>query len=127
MIKCLNMTLCFSASLLATAAPALADIGYHGHEAKAGETISEAITFSDLDLADEEGREVLAERVKRAVDRICPPNRSMQNGKDWRNFKRDLAACRASAHSQIEPKVQLAIRKASQAEQATKLAELDKK
>jgi len=118
-----NLALGIAASI-GLASPALADIGYHGHENRAGEPIEIAIELAEFDLLSAAGRDMLDREVKRVVDEVCPPNRSMQNAKDWRNFKRQLAECRVSTYAQIEPKVELAIREATRAESRTELAEL---
>jgi len=112
------------AASIGLASPAFADIGNHGHKNSAGEPIEIAIKLSEFDLSSASGRDMLDRKVKRVVDEVCPPNRSMQNAKDWRNFKRQLAECRVSTYAQIEPRVELAIREATKAETQTKLAEL---
>jgi UrcA family protein len=104
------------ALLMVAPTQVLAGNGYHGHQDGPEKPIKAEIKLADLDLGSAAGREALDRRIKRAVDQICPPNRSIQNAKDYRNFRKGLATCRAATIAQIRPKVDLALRKAGRVE-----------
>ncbi|MEO0590739.1 MAG: UrcA family protein [Pseudomonadota bacterium] len=64
MIKTIAATLAFTLAITAPGASALAGT-------RAGEAPSVSVSYADLNLSSEKGREVLDRRIERAIEKVC--------------------------------------------------------
>lgn len=115
---------CTFAALMGLASPGYAG-DVNGKQLNAEANALKTISFSDLDLQSESGRDALDKRIKIAVNDFCRSDHIHEGGrKDFRRFSRKVYDCRRVVDAEIRPQIKLAIEKSRKLNSNTRMAEL---